>query len=152
MRLTDDHWLDLYVTNTSKWNLVATSIHSIKVSIFVLRILLISESFVFKLYFLIISLSVIVSTNTYLYICLGDQCPMYFDDGSNPWVVTENTVKIFNFNISHGEPFYSYTVGILLLCMLITHLFIWSINELFIFENVKSLKSVQTEILHFHLF
>ncbi|XP_016916208.1 uncharacterized protein LOC108000412 [Apis cerana] len=26
-----------------------------------------------------------------------DQCPMYFDDGSNPWIITENYIKIFHY-------------------------------------------------------
>lgn len=26
-----------------------------------------------------------------------DQCPMHFDDGSNPWVQTENYVNVFLF-------------------------------------------------------
>ncbi|XP_071443334.1 uncharacterized protein udt [Hetaerina americana] len=26
-----------------------------------------------------------------------DQCPMYFDDGSNPWLVTENYIRVFHF-------------------------------------------------------
>ncbi|CAH0563663.1 unnamed protein product [Brassicogethes aeneus] len=26
-----------------------------------------------------------------------DQCPMHFDDGSNPWLETENTIQVFNF-------------------------------------------------------
>lgn len=28
----------------------------------------------------------------------GDQCPMYFDDGSYPWSNTENYIKIFNWD------------------------------------------------------
>ncbi|KAK4875985.1 hypothetical protein RN001_012407 [Aquatica leii] len=28
-----------------------------------------------------------------------DQCPMHFDDGSNPWVETENTIRIFHFGL-----------------------------------------------------
>nr|XP_012225943.1 PREDICTED: uncharacterized protein LOC105674304 [Linepithema humile] len=27
-----------------------------------------------------------------------DACPMYFDDGSNPWIQTENYINIFTFN------------------------------------------------------
>lgn len=26
-----------------------------------------------------------------------DQCPMHFDDGSNPWMQTENYIKIFDY-------------------------------------------------------
>lgn len=29
-----------------------------------------------------------------------DQCPMHFDDGSDPWTYTENNVKIFKFSNS----------------------------------------------------
>lgn len=37
--------------------------------------------------------------NLYLILfCLGDQCPMYFDDGAYPWETTENYIKIFNWD------------------------------------------------------
>lgn len=26
-----------------------------------------------------------------------DQCPMHFDDGSDPWLQTENYIKVFNY-------------------------------------------------------
>ena len=26
---------------------------------------------------------------------LGDQCPMYFDDGANPWRAPEDNVQVF---------------------------------------------------------
>lgn len=29
-----------------------------------------------------------------------DQCPMYFDDGSNPWMTKENYIKVFTFEYS----------------------------------------------------
>lgn len=32
-----------------------------------------------------------------------DQCPMHFDDGTNPWVKSENTIQIFDF----GKSFFS---------------------------------------------
>lgn len=40
----------------------------------------------------------------------GDQCPMYFDDGSYPWTNTENYIKIFNWDFvrssaAHQLPF-----------------------------------------------
>lgn len=28
---------------------------------------------------------------------LGDACPMHFDDGSNPWLETENIIQVFSF-------------------------------------------------------
>nr|CAD7266776.1 unnamed protein product [Timema shepardi] len=31
-----------------------------------------------------------------------DQCPMYFDDGSNPWLQTENYIKVFHFGYYAG--------------------------------------------------
>lgn len=27
-----------------------------------------------------------------------DRCPMYFNDGSNPWEQEENHIRVFNFN------------------------------------------------------
>lgn len=35
----------------------------------------------------------------YLYI-LGDQCPMYFDDGTNPWIHADNYIQVFKYNQS----------------------------------------------------
>nr|CAD7447800.1 unnamed protein product [Timema bartmani] len=32
----------------------------------------------------------------------GDQCPMYFDDGTNPWLQTENYIKVFHFGYYAG--------------------------------------------------
>lgn len=34
---------------------------------------------------------------------LGDQCPMHFDDGTNPWMKTENAIQIFNFGYFSGS-------------------------------------------------
>lgn len=42
----------------------------------------------FKLYFLYYLLR---------FLCAGDQCPMHFDDGANPWLDTENVIQVFNF-------------------------------------------------------
>lgn len=33
-----------------------------------------------------------------------DQCPMHFDDGSNPWVKTENYIKILHFGSGNAIP------------------------------------------------
>jgi hypothetical protein len=30
----------------------------------------------------------------------GDQCPMHFDDGANPWMQAENHIKIFRYGSS----------------------------------------------------
>lgn len=43
-----------------------------------------------------------------------DQCPMHFDDGSNPWVQTENFVKVFRFGNGH----FSLLVVVPLIAML----------------------------------
>ncbi|KAJ8920205.1 hypothetical protein NQ315_011866 [Exocentrus adspersus] len=32
-----------------------------------------------------------------------DQCPMHFDDGSNPWLYTESTIQVFNFGYFGSE-------------------------------------------------
>ncbi|XP_011302119.1 uncharacterized protein udt [Fopius arisanus] len=32
-----------------------------------------------------------------------DQCPMYFDDGSNPWAKSENRIKVFRFGVSSSS-------------------------------------------------
>merc|ERR1712027_121613 len=37
-----------------------------------------------------------------------DRCPMYFDDGSNPWKVEENHIRVFRFDetdYSHSSVF-----------------------------------------------
>lgn len=46
----------------------------------------------------------------------GDQCPMHFDDGTNPWVQNEAYVKTFRFG-SGPRPLASVTV---LLCLLLS--------------------------------
>ncbi|KAK6621744.1 hypothetical protein RUM44_001551 [Polyplax serrata] len=33
-----------------------------------------------------------------------DQCPMHFDDGTNPWIVSENTLKIFSWDGYGAAP------------------------------------------------
>lgn len=35
----------------------------------------------------------------YIYI-LGDQCPMYFDDGANPWIHADNYIQVFKYGRS----------------------------------------------------
>lgn len=32
-----------------------------------------------------------------------DQCPMHFDDGSNPWVQTENFIKVFHYGYYYSS-------------------------------------------------
>jgi len=40
-----------------------------------------------------------------------DRCPMHFDDGSNPWVQTENFVKVFRFgNSGNTNSHFSFLV------------------------------------------
>lgn len=31
------------------------------------------------------------------FILSGDQCPMYFDDGTNPWVNEDNYIQVFKY-------------------------------------------------------
>jgi len=31
-----------------------------------------------------------------------DRCPMYFNDGEDPWTVEENFIKVFDFNNLNG--------------------------------------------------
>lgn len=33
-----------------------------------------------------------------------DQCPMHFDDGSNPWMQTENYIKVFTYGYWGSSP------------------------------------------------
>ncbi|KAL0277851.1 UNVERIFIED_CONTAM: hypothetical protein PYX00_004986 [Menopon gallinae] len=33
-----------------------------------------------------------------------DQCPMHFDDGTNPWLQSENTLKIFDWGFGRSSP------------------------------------------------
>lgn len=35
----------------------------------------------------------------FIYI-LGDQCPMYFDDGANPWIHSDNYIQVFKYGRS----------------------------------------------------
>lgn len=35
----------------------------------------------------------------------GDQCPMHFDDGSNPWIHSENYVQVFKFGSTASAVF-----------------------------------------------
>ena len=37
-----------------------------------------------------------------------DRCPMYFDDGSNPWVITENYIKVFHYGNAGTKLSFSY--------------------------------------------
>ncbi|XP_012522195.1 uncharacterized protein LOC105828421 [Monomorium pharaonis] len=39
-----------------------------------------------------------------------DRCPMHFDDGSNPWVQTENFVNVFHFGNSGNTNSFSFLV------------------------------------------
>lgn len=45
-----------------------------------------------------------------------DQCPMHFDDGENPWVQTENYIKIFDWNFFKSASIsihaFGFTFGI----------------------------------------
>ncbi|KAG8230086.1 hypothetical protein J437_LFUL009205 [Ladona fulva] len=50
-----------------------------------------------------------------------DQCPMHFDDGSNPWLVTENYIKVFHFG-GAGQIFQEFYVVIMLFLVLIPQL------------------------------
>ncbi|XP_012271106.1 uncharacterized protein LOC105694740 [Orussus abietinus] len=53
-----------------------------------------------------------------------DQCPMYFDDGSNPWLQSENFIKIFHYG-SYGnsiEPRALSTGLIVVLCLYLVYL------------------------------
>ena len=31
-----------------------------------------------------------------------DRCPMYFNDGEDPWTIEENFIKVFDFNNLNG--------------------------------------------------
>ncbi|XP_046618156.1 uncharacterized protein LOC124304135 isoform X2 [Neodiprion virginianus] len=51
-----------------------------------------------------------------------DQCPMHFDDGSNPWVQTENYIQVFRYD--NGSPILSSsTVLVLVLLGALTQIF-----------------------------
>lgn len=34
------------------------------------------------------------------FLILGDQCPMYFDDGANPWIHADNYIQVFKYGRS----------------------------------------------------
>lgn len=34
-------------------------------------------------------------------VIVGDQCPMHFDDGTDPWIPSDNTIKIFDFGLGY---------------------------------------------------
>lgn len=36
----------------------------------------------------------------YYVMYLGDQCPMFFDDGTNPWVYGDNLIQVFKYGRS----------------------------------------------------
>ena len=36
--------------------------------------------------------------NLIIYFSIVDRCPMYFDDGTNPWNVEENHIRVFDFS------------------------------------------------------
>lgn len=54
-----------------------------------------------------------------------DQCPMHFDDGTNPWTQSENYIKIFSYSYwsSTGSTVYSQCSNIVLYCALTIALF-----------------------------
>ncbi|XP_058799336.1 uncharacterized protein LOC131668883 [Phymastichus coffea] len=40
-----------------------------------------------------------------------DQCPMHFDDGSNPWIRSENYIQVFHYgDYSNSASVYSYSI------------------------------------------
>uniref|UniRef100_A0A0K2UZJ1 Putative LOC100745505 [Bombus impatiens] n=1 Tax=Lepeophtheirus salmonis TaxID=72036 RepID=A0A0K2UZJ1_LEPSM len=46
-----------------------------------------------------------------------DRCPMYFNDGSEPWTVEENYVRVFNFDdTGKGSEF---SISVLLVFLLV---------------------------------
>ncbi|KAJ8866236.1 hypothetical protein PR048_032079 [Dryococelus australis] len=47
-----------------------------------------------------------------------DQCPMYFDDGTNPWLQIENYIKVFHFGGAAG-PMSSATSSAGMLCLIL---------------------------------
>lgn len=50
----------------------------------------------------------------------GDQCPMHFDDGANPWIQTENYIKVFNYDyFTGGSNILKGSVIVSLVCVLI---------------------------------
>ncbi|KAJ8952349.1 hypothetical protein NQ318_017243 [Aromia moschata] len=59
-----------------------------------------------------------------------DQCPMHFDDGSNPWLDTENSILVFDFGY-----FRSGAIGVVSLtyvfsfCVILNY-YLWTFNPL----------------------
>ncbi|PSN44406.1 hypothetical protein C0J52_05747 [Blattella germanica] len=41
-----------------------------------------------------------------------DQCPMHFDDGSNPWLHSENYIQVFKFGSAGSSTFFSNVMSI----------------------------------------
>ncbi|CAH1984071.1 unnamed protein product [Acanthoscelides obtectus] len=52
-----------------------------------------------------------------------DQCPMHFDDGSNPWLNNENEIQIFDFGYFYSSGRAVSFNSILLLCVIQVYLF-----------------------------
>lgn len=53
-----------------------------------------------------------------------DQCPMFFDDGSDPWTTQENYVKVFKFSYSfwrssNNASMVTYTLHTILMLALV---------------------------------
>lgn len=48
-----------------------------------------------------------------------DQCPMYFDDGTNPWLHSENYIKIFHFGSSSSTRVVSSFLSFVLVFFLV---------------------------------
>ncbi|CAL7952352.1 unnamed protein product [Xylocopa violacea] len=53
-----------------------------------------------------------------------DRCPMYFDDGSNPWIVAENYIKIFHYGNGGTKISFSYSS----FSLLVSTLYIFSFD------------------------
>lgn len=58
-----------------------------------------------------------------------DQCPMHFDDGGNPWLNSENPVRVFDWDFyksasnkitSNNIPFYFICVAHLIFILVFT--------------------------------
>lgn len=47
----------------------------------------------------------------------GDQCPMHFDDGANPWMQMENHIKIFRYGNSAAS--FTLAKGVLAVVVLL---------------------------------
>lgn len=48
----------------------------------------------------------------------GDQCPMYFDDGADPWTQSENFVKIFNWDFVRSSSSTNKSTDLIILAIL----------------------------------